>query len=120
MRRGQAIVEFALVLPIAMALLLGVCELARFGSHVWAADRAAYTLADWSAMHGGDIDSAAWAGVVVDELQRADCAGQADAQLPVGTAPGSRVVVTVRCGYVALFVPGFARDYGSETSSVIR
>lgn len=117
---GQAIVELALALPVMLGLLLGGCELARFGAHVWTAQRAADTLADWSAGHGGDIASAAWSAVASDELSRADCDGTAAASLPDGTDPAGRVVVTVQCTYAAVFASGFATSYGAETSATLR
>lgn len=51
MRRGQALVEFALVLPVLMFLLLAFGEVAFLvaAQHGW--QREADALADWSASH---------------------------------------------------------------------
>jgi CelD/BcsL family acetyltransferase involved in cellulose biosynthesis len=95
--RGQAIVEFALVMPILMALLLAILEAGSFGARwigyahladtMTASAAATGTLPDW------------WAA----EAARARCTDATAAVLP-----GAPRRVELRCTYQGIAVGGLA------------
>ena len=90
--RGQALVEFALIAPVLIALLLVMGELGYLSLRV----------TSWQQMTGAIADAAdgalpAW---TADELARRDCAGPAE--YVAGTPPR----VTVHCHYSLLLVNG--------------
>lgn len=102
MKRGQSIVEFALVLPLLMFILLGFAELA-----FAVANRAAYqngvdVLAQWAAeeMAAGSWP-AGWGATVSEEVRRTGCQDPTPAvSFPDGSQlPGDRVLVRWDCPY---------------------
>lgn len=98
---GQALVEFALVMPIALGLFLGGAELAVVGFHQELAQRAAGTLADMVAITPA---MAADDPAVTDEAHRAGCATfSAAITWPDDSAePGDRVAVALECHFASL------------------
>lgn len=95
--RGQALVEFALVLPVMLVLLLATTEAGLLVLRVQGAQQAAVVLADWEALHVG---TAGYPDIEAQELGRATCDGTTAITWPDGTqTPGSRVVVSVSCAY---------------------
>lgn len=62
---GQAIAEFALILPVLMLMLLGAAEMGMLYAQRAAQDRATGVVADYAADHPGD-DS--WNAVAAHEL----------------------------------------------------
>jgi len=92
---GQAIVEFALVLPLLMLILLGFAEASIFSISVHSWQREADILADAASFDRLDQR------VVADEDTLRGC-GDLNPSLsyPDGSKqPGSRVRVTLRCRY---------------------
>lgn len=100
---GQAITEFALVLPVLMLVLLGFAEVAMLVADRQGYQRAADVLAAVAAEKmtedPGDSWRADWEAVKRDELERAGCDDAEVDLLDGGTDPGDRVAVRVRCSY---------------------
>jgi Flp pilus assembly protein TadG len=114
MTRGQALVEFALVLPIFLALMLGFAELATLFASRQAYQNGADVLADWAAVSmaenpDGESWRTGWAAVVSDETARADCE-QPELSVTYDGAhePGDRVFVRWQCRYTPKVAPGWS------------
>lgn len=102
---GQSLVEFALVLPLLMLLLLGFGEAAFLAATQHRFQNAADVLAQWAAFQMADTPGeswqAGWAQVVSGESARTGC-GDLNPQVsfPDGThGPGDRVLVQWHCHY---------------------
>jgi hypothetical protein len=108
--RGQGLAEFALVLPVFLALLLGTVDL---GRGIWANNsvaNAAREAARWAAVHGGSKTTACPVGPPVDgvteiPLPSPACPfpspskqGVRDVAVGYLVAGGSNVAVTVCYG----------------------
>lgn len=103
MRRGQALVEFALVVPIILFTFLGMAEVGFLfaDQHGW--QRGADVLADAAAIRvatePGDSWRAGWQALADDERARAGC-NPPDVSFPDGGQdPGQRVQVSWTCDY---------------------
>jgi Flp pilus assembly protein TadG len=108
--RGTAAIEFALLLPALMALLLGMADYATLISRTMQVDAAAQAGADWAARNGWDargvlraadrglatLDSAhSRARVVTGCLQPGARIAAATGKCADGDPPGRYVLVTV-------------------------
>lgn len=99
---GQAIAEFALVLPVLMLMLLGFAELS-----FAVANRAGYqngvdVLAQWAAEEmAAESWPSGWTNVVKDEVDRTGCDDRdPSVTFPDGShLPGDRVLVRWACPY---------------------
>lgn len=105
--RGQTLVEFALVMPILMFMLLGFGEAAMLF-----ATRAGYqngvdVLAQWAASQMAEgLWPVGWSQVVDDEQNRVGCADQPAVTFPDTTnEPGDRVLVRWECVYEPRLTP---------------
>ncbi len=102
--KGQAIVEFALVMPIFLLLVLGGGELAFLIANQWSYPRGVEVLADVAAekisTEPGNSWRAGWNSVVRDEDEQRRC-GDPNPELlfPDGQEPGDRVQVVWHCYY---------------------
>jgi hypothetical protein len=67
--RGQALVEFALILPVMMLIILGAIEAGFLVNQKGSQDRATAVVADWAADHPGDES---WHAVAADQLPGCD------------------------------------------------
>lgn len=94
--RAQALVEFALVLPVLMLVLLGFGEVGFLMSaqHGW--QRSADSVAD--AVAAG-LAAPELAALVAAERTRTGCASDPVVTFPDGTDPGARVLVGWTCWY---------------------
>ena len=103
MRRGQALVEFAIVAPVLMFMILAVAEVALLMAAKTTQDGATLELARWSAVHPDD-DGAALFGLD-------DCDVTTTPDTDAGT-----VTVHATCEYAPLALRGFwdGLDIGSE------
>ena len=119
--RGQALVEFALVLPLLMFLLLGFGEVAFLVATQHRYQNSADVLAQSVAIAiaNGPGWEAAWDAVVHDEQARVDCAASPGLAVPEGTDPGDRVLVTWRCDYHAKLISGLGVPITVESVAVI-
>jgi hypothetical protein len=104
LRTGQTLVEFALVLPIFLFLLLGFGEtaflVATQHGYQNGVDVLAQRAAAEMATEPGESWQADWNQVVRDEQDRHDCSGTPSVTLPDGThGPGDRVIVHWQCHY---------------------
>lgn len=73
-QRGQSIVEFTLVLPVMLILLLGIVDLARIYTTMLSVESAAREAADYGTTLGaGKWQSPTPADVTVAEMQRRAC-----------------------------------------------
>lgn len=102
MRRGQALVEFALVFPVLCFAFVGMGEAAFLFSAQHGYQSEADVLAQWAADHPADVISAdqAWSGVVASESTRTGCDGTPAVTWPDGTQiAGSRVALALTCHY---------------------
>lgn len=96
---GQAIVEFALVLPIIMLLLLGVIGTGYLFHRQLVFQNGVAVLAELAADNGPRQD---WHSKVVSENERTGCHAQPlepDVSYPDGgkALPGSRILLTWHC-----------------------
>ena len=106
-KRAQALVEFALVLPLFLLIALGFGEAAFLFATQHGYQDGADVLAGWAAYHvavpGWQIG---WDAVSADEERRIGCDGQARLSFPDGTQlPGSRLVVDLTCHYSPRITP---------------
>jgi Flp pilus assembly protein TadG len=112
-RRGQALAEFALTLPIMLLLFLGLIET---GFLLYARESyhdAAATLAEGLASGAYTYPSATFTAVATDELARARCT---ELSLTV-TQPGDgRAIVDLSCQYRAMVYPSLSVPVGVEAS----
>lgn len=102
--RGQTLVEFALVLPIFLALMLGFAELAMLFASRQGYQNGVDVLAQSAAINGTD----GWSALVADEQQRTGCGADPVVTYPDGTNdPGDRVHVRWDCHYTPKVAPGW-------------
>jgi Flp pilus assembly protein TadG len=91
-QRGQSVLEFALVLPIMMVILLGVVDLARIYTTMLSVESAAREAADYATTLG----AARWApgakDITVAEMQRRACVASSDLPDYAGDDPTLPVV----------------------------
>ena len=111
-RQGQTLVEFALVMPIFLALLLGFAELAMLFATRQGYQNGVDVLADWTAiaMTGpGESWQSGWNEVVRQEADRTGCDDLSPAVLlPDGThQAGDRVLLRWICHYEPKVAPGW-------------
>ena len=103
--RGQSLVEFALVLPLLMLLLLGFGEAAFLAATQHGFQNGVDALAGWAAYRMADAPGeswqAGWGAVVDQESDRTGCADRSPTvTFPDGThGPGDRVLVRWSCHY---------------------
>ncbi|MGA4508934.1 TadE/TadG family type IV pilus assembly protein [Propionibacteriaceae bacterium G1746] len=109
-QRGAAAVEFALILPILIALLLGITEygyrLYLTGSAAGAAREGARAMAISTAADKGSV------GKVKAEQAFADTTGKAGTATPSTSTDGTSCIVTLSYGY-----PGLTGFFGSMSVS---
>ncbi len=101
-QRGQAIVEFALIMPILMLILLGIGEITFLAAWGHNSQQTADVLADVAASRmTPDNESwrSGWTPIAADEIERAGCES-VDVTFPDGTHRyGDRVRVRLACTY---------------------
>ena len=99
-RRGQALVEFALIFPIMLVLLLGTVEVGFYLLQVQLSQNGVAVLSDLAAA------STNWKSRTNDEDRRTRCHAkplQPDVAYPDGgDAPGDRILLTWHCHYDTL------------------
>lgn len=118
MRRGQTLVEFALVLPIALGLFLGAAELGYTGMHVLMLQHSTDNL---SAVAAATADRPSEA-VIRDEAGRAGCHEPVTFALTWpdgGHEPGQRASVSLSCRLPDLIDSG-GRDLSASSTAVVR
>lgn len=90
-QRGQSIVEFTLVLPVMLILLLGIVDLARIYTTMLSVESAAREAADYGTTLGaGKWQSPTPADTTVAEMERRSCVASSnltDYSDPDGTRP---------------------------------
>ena len=98
-RKGQAVVEFALILPLLMAVLLGVAWLTQLNTHRPIFQNGIAVLTELAAQ------DETWRSKVGEEDARTGCnGGQPDVVYPDGNQdPGSRVQLTWHCSFMSVF-----------------
>jgi Flp pilus assembly protein TadG len=112
-RLGQAVVEFAVVLPLIMVVLLGFGETAFLVATQHAFQNGADVLAERAAFEmsssPGESWKAGWQAVVADEDERTGCGDTSPSvALPDGThGPGDRVLVVWHCHYTPHITSGW-------------
>lgn len=99
-KRGQAIVEFALVLPFLMAIVLGFATLTQLNVLRPTFQDGVNVLRDLAVTDPAE----SWRGKVQSEDDRTRCGGgQPDVTYPdEGKAPGSRVLLVWHCSFVSV------------------
>jgi hypothetical protein len=102
--RGQALVEFALVLPLLMFILLGFGEAAFLFAVRHGYQNGVDVMAQWAAHEmsetPGESWQANWARVVSEEQARTGCDATPVVSFPdVTHGPGDRVLVDWPCHY---------------------
>lgn len=105
-RRGSALLELALVLPLLAALLLGVADIARaFGEQVAVAEAAHQGARSWAITNG---DSVAFNQAIDTALSDPDLISRAYERIATPDAAAGNVTVTINYRYNLLF--GFFDD----------
>lgn len=100
--KGQAMVEFALVLPILLLLLCGICEFGWIFSHQILANNACREAVRYAAVHYRDD------GLPAVELQTASIVGNySDTFTAQVTVPRSEEIEVNLTGEVPLLTPFF-------------
>ena len=115
-RGGQAVVEFALILPVLMAVLLGVAWLTQLNVHRPMFQSGIQVLTDLAARDG----TGAWHSKVGSEDARTKCnGGQPDVLYPDGNQdPGSRVHLIWHCSFMSVF--GYTTPVDVQWEAVIQ
>jgi Flp pilus assembly protein TadG len=72
-QRGQSLVEFALVLPIILILVLGIVDFARLYTTMFTVESAAREAADYGAFHWWYWQDATTSAATETEMQRRAC-----------------------------------------------
>jgi Flp pilus assembly protein TadG len=86
--RGQSVVEFALVLPLLVFLMVGIVDLARIYTTMLSVESAAREAADWGAF--GSLkwsDAATVSGTVEPEMQKRACVASSNLTDYAPTSP---------------------------------
>lgn len=112
--KGQSLVEFALILPILLFMMLGFSELAFLFASRAGFQNGADVLVQWAAeeMYAkpGESWKADWNRVVDEESERVGCISQRGPELSfpdVTHVPGDRVLLDWECVYQ----PKLTRDF---------
>ena len=111
--RGQTLVEFALVMPVFLALMLGFAELAMLFANRQGFQNGVDVLASWASIsmaeNPGESWKSGWAAVVADEADRVGCTDASPTvTLPdVSHDPGDRVLIIWDCHYSPKVAPGW-------------
>ena len=108
--RGQAIVEFALVAPVLLLMLLGFIEVGRLFYIMATYHDATVVLADAVASNGIAYPSSEFDALAASEEARVGC----DVRALTVTDDGFRVVATLRCAYHPIAYAGLAVDVTAE------
>jgi hypothetical protein len=103
--RGQAIVEFALVLPLILFIMLGFTEVGFLLIAKAAQDRDTAVIAQWAAVHPGE----SWNSIASKMLPGCD--------VNVERQPNDLVEATSRCQYRPRVLVGFPLFDGLPISS---
>jgi Flp pilus assembly protein TadG len=108
MRSGQALVEFALVVPVMLFTFLGMAEAGLLFAKADAWQRGADVLAEAAAIRIATEPAESWRlgweSLANDEQAKASC-GEPDTTFPDETQePGDRVTVTWNCIYSPILV----------------
>jgi hypothetical protein len=111
--RGQALVEFAMVIPIILMLVLAGADIARWTAAQSGAQRAAGTIADAAARTTADLSD-----LVAVELEHAGC-GDGEAIIDGDTPSGvDTTYVVVRCPFAG-FSPFFGGTVEARADAVV-
>ena len=110
--RGQALVEFALVMPILMFMLLGFGEAAILFAQRWGYQNGVDVMAQWAAVDMSASPGESWKSgfnrIVDEEAEQWGCLDQdgPEVSFPDGThEAGDRVLVAWDCTYEPKLTP---------------
>jgi Flp pilus assembly protein TadG len=84
--RGQSVVEFALVMPILVFLMVGIIDLARIYTTMLSVESAAREAADYGSFGSQKWSPAPAVTTTVSEMERRACVASSDLTDYVGTA----------------------------------
>ena len=90
--RGQSVVEFALVVPVMLLILLGIADLGRIYTTMMSVESAAREAADFGTTLGAAHWSPATKDVTTTEMERRACVAASDLPDYAGDDPNATVV----------------------------
>jgi len=102
--RGQSVVEFALILPLVLVLLLAIVDFARLYTTILTVESAAREAADYGAFHWYQWQDSPTATTTAAEMNRRACV--AVSNLPEYTASGGTCLDPGFFSYTLVAPPG--------------
>jgi hypothetical protein len=100
------VVEFALVVPVMLLILLGIADLGRIYTTMMSVESAAREAADFGTTLGAGHWSAATKDATIAEMKKRACVAASDLPDYVGADPSATVVTCTNPSFSCVITPG--------------